>query len=459
MPADTPSAMTVRDVDPETARVAETRLQAARAKAVSSVTPYFGTALSSMVMHAVPGLGTVATDTRWRFYYDPQVVAGWTLGMCIAAWLHELKHNLHRHAERFEALGEPAARHSLFNLAGDAFINEDLRELAVIAGRGADPTPVELGDDWVYFGTLPVEADGTMVTEQVYRLLVDKAVDACAHHGARRGAGTEACTCGQLPGLPHLHGHDCGSAAGSRHVGRWWELPQDSCSDGSVDEGRGDLIAFDTARQVAAHERAHGRGSVPGGMARWAADLLDPVVDWRAELRSVVSNRCAAVAGRRDYSYRRPGRRHAPHGVILPSMIAPAPPSGAIVLDTSGSMGDTDLAQGVAEVAGILKNVSRGRSRLSVIACDAAAASAQAVRKATDIALVGGGGTDMRIGMDAAAALRPRMDFIVVFTDGDTPWPQDPPAQNPGARYIAVLCSGDRPGVPQWMHTIVVGRG
>jgi len=235
-------------------------------------------------------------------------------------------------------------------------------------------------------------------------------------------------------------------------------LPQDVDNDGSVDEGRGDLIAYDTARQVAAHERANGRGSVPAGMTRWAADLLDPVVDWRAELRSVVSNRCAAVTGRRDYSYRRPGRRHAPAGVILPSMIAPAPPSGAIVLDTSGSMSSADLAQGVAEVAGILKNVSRGRSRLSVIACDAAAASAQAVRNAADVALVGGGGTDMRIGMDAAAALRPRTDFVVVFTDGDTPWPLEPPAQKTGARYIAVLCAGDRPGVPLWMHKIVVGR-
>ena len=78
-------------VDPRTADLARTRLQAARAQAISEVTPYFGTALSAMVMHEVPGLGTVATDTRWRFYYDPEVVAAWSVGMWVAAWLHELE--------------------------------------------------------------------------------------------------------------------------------------------------------------------------------------------------------------------------------------------------------------------------------------------------------------------------------------------------------------------------------
>jgi predicted metal-dependent peptidase len=129
------------------------------------------------------------------------------------------------------------------------------------------------------------------------------------------------------------------------------------------------------------------------------------------------------------------------------------------VLDTSGSMTADELAQGVAEVSGILKQVSRGRSTLHVIACDHAADDAQTVRSAAAVRLVGGGGTDMRIGMRAAAELRPRADFVVVFTDGETPWPDAPPAANPGARYIAVLSDGPRPGVPDWMRTIVVERG
>ena len=433
-------------VDPRTADLARTRLQAARAQAISEVTPYFGTALSAMVMHEVPGLGTVATDTRWRFYYDPEVVAGWSVGVCVAAWLHELKHNLHRHSERFAALGEPAERHVVFNIAADALINEDLNDLAWIAAGRSRHAVMEMSRDWVYLRSLPVEAGRSMTTEQIYRLLLAAGSAACPVHGSADPGAGGRCSC---PGP-----RDCGSGAGSQHA-RWWELPQDSAADGSVDEARGTLIAHDAARQVAEHARRQGRGRVPAGFQRWADELLEPVVDWRVLLRSLVSNRCAAVAGRRDYSYRRPSRRTVSGGLILPSMRGTAPPRGAVVLDTSGSMDRDELAQGVAEIAGILRQVSRGREQLQVISCDAAAAQARAVRSVADVELIGGGGTDMRVGIEAAAALRPRSDFVVVFTDGDTPWPQAPPETNPSARYIAVLSDGPRSDVPDWMHTVV----
>lgn len=424
-----PSAARAEVLGPkDVAEVARTRLQAARAKAISLV-PYFGAALSSMVMHEVPHLGTVATDTRWRFYYDPEVVAGWSLGTCVAAWVHEVKHNLHGHAERFRALGAPADQHPVFNIAGDALINEDLLDLERIV---RDRSALELSPRWVYLENLPVAADRTMTAEQIFHLLTQQ-------------------------DSPMPAALDCGSGAGA--PGKWWELPQDDGRDGSLDPGRGDLISFETARQVAAHLRQYGRGSVPGGTQRWAEAILEPAVDWRTELRSVVSHTCAAVRGRRDYTFARPSRRRAPQGgVVLPGLVEPPPPQGAVVLDTSASMSSDDLAQGVAEVAGILKQVSRGRAPLSVIACDHAADNAQKIRAAADVRLVGGGGTDLRYGIDAAAELRPRADFVVIFTDGDTPWPVRPPERNPAARYVAVLCDGPRRGVPEWMRTIVVDR-
>lgn len=70
--------------------------------------------------------------------------------------------------------------------------------------------------------------------------------------------------------------------------------------------------------------------------------------------------------------------------------------------------------------------------------------------------MLGGGGTDMRVGLQVAAQARPRFDLVITMTDGDTPWPESPPAENPDARYVALLLDGDRTTVPPWMHKIVV---
>ena len=64
---------------------------------------------------------------------------------------------------------------------------------------------------------------------------------------------------------------------------------------------------------------------------------------------------------------------------------------------------------------------------VTVLSCDAAVHTVARVRRARDVRLGGGGGTDMRVGLAAAAELRPRPDLVVVLTDGYTPWPERPP--------------------------------
>lgn len=96
---------------------------------------------------------------------------------------------------------------------------------------------------------------------------------------------------------------------------------------------------------------------------------------------------------------------------------------------------------------------------LTVLCCDAAASERQSVRNVQQVKLLGGGGTDMRVGIEEAAALRPKMDLIVTFTDGYTPWPEEPPLTNPSATYVAVLWDeGAAAKVPDWMVTILVEK-
>lgn len=474
---------------------AELILLAGRAKA-SRNAPYLSTALFAMTQVRTDTIPTLGVDERWRVYWNPAFVATLTVDEMAGAWLHEVGHLIRDHAARFTALNLNPAAHQTWNHAGDAAINQDLRATP-------DATlPDRVMDLW-YPETIPGGKPG-MTAEQFFALLRDDAAGACPDCGQPIAAAGETphsddppgtgnpedidsgdgqenqtpgvagddqptpdgpspasgpsaggaptpgsaheCNAGTFPG-------DCGSGAGGN--ARPWDLPP-SDNDGSVDLGRGDLIRHETARQI--KEAAKGRGTVPAGYVRWAEDILNPQVDWRTELRAVARRTVATVVGLRDYSYRRPSRRAAATpGVVLPAMRGVTPPRVAMVIDTSGSVSDTELSQVLAEARDLLAQTSRNsRGHLTTIACDAAAADAVAVHRPADIQLSGGGGTDMRVGLEAAAALRPKMDLIITATDGDTPWPAVAPTANPSARYIALLVSGPRTGAPEWMHSIVV---
>jgi predicted metal-dependent peptidase len=201
----------------------------------------------------------------------------------------------------------------------------------------------------------------------------------------------------------------------------------------------------------AIREASQGRGDVPGHLRRWAEEKLRPRGDWRRELAAAVRRAVADVAGASDYSYRRPSRRQGQVGngkVVLPSLRRPVP-AVAVVVDTSGSISDTMLTQALAEIRGILEAAGQ-REGVRVLAVDAAVQSCRRVFRPEQVELAGGGGTDMRVGLEAAAKLRPRPNVIVVITDGYTPWPSEPPR---GIRVI-VAHMGDGGAVPGWAKEV-----
>jgi predicted metal-dependent peptidase len=209
--------------------------------------------------------------------------------------------------------------------------------------------------------------------------------------------------------------------------------------------------------QHVAHEirkRQEGRGDVPAGWVRWADDLLEPTVDWRRALAAAVRRGLADVAGRVDFTYRKPSRRSSVSpGVVLPSLRQPKP-NVAMVIDTSGSMDDRMLSQCLAEVGGVLAGLGVARHQLRVVCCDADAYEAQRVVAARDVTLLGGGGTDMGVGLRAVAELRPRPDLVIVLTDGMTPWPTAPPR---GIEVVVGLLGGFGTA-PSWARSIAIDR-
>jgi hypothetical protein len=364
--------------------------------------PYLATALLALVPVVVDqsgepprrqfDLGAFPVDPAWHIYLDPAALAAAEVGT-VGFWLlHQVTHLLRQHAARFpgEAAAGPGAAplsgrtpdQRRWNLAGDAEIDDDLRAGELTLPDGAVvPASLGLPDGWV--------------AEQYWDALL-------AGKAAER----------EPP--------DCGSGCDGQC--RAWD-----CGRPGLSELECRLLGRDVARRIREHHRR--RGELPAGWQRWADEILHPVVNWRQVLASAVRRGVADVAGRVDFTYRRPSRRSpVVRDVVLPSLRQPLP-QVAMVIDTSGSMSDQMLAQALGEVGGVLKSVGIARRNLHVVCCDAKAYEAQRALDPGQVRLLGGGGTDMGAGLAAAARLRPRPDLVIVLTDGHTPWPPAPPAR------------------------------
>jgi predicted metal-dependent peptidase len=120
-------------------------------------------------------------------------------------------------------------------------------------------------------------------------------------------------------------------------------------------------------------------------------------------------------------------------------------------------MGQLELDASMAEVKGVITAAGVGSQRLMVLACDAAVGATTRVRRIEDVQLVGGGGTDMRVGIAAAECGHPRPDVVVVFTDGYTPWPDRPTRARLVVAIIGAQVRADH--VPHWATPVRVTAG
>lgn len=187
-------------------------------------------------------------------------------------------------------------------------------------------------------------------------------------------------------------------------------------------------------------------GNLPGYLERWASALLSPVVPWQALLRSWLAQMSATMKGWRFCSFRKPRRRSASSPFLLPSYYD-TPLTVAVVIDTSASMGERDLTRALSEAGGILR---RCNQNLWLLSCDTQATDPVRVTSVEHFKMMGGGGTDMGVGIDRAAQMRPRPDLIVCLTDGHTPWPDTGPAMP----VLVAIIHSQQPG-PPWAKTTI----
>jgi predicted metal-dependent peptidase len=378
--------------------------------ALGSKAPYFAPGLWALRLVSTEAVPTMAVDEGWRLYVNPSFADKLSERELVGVLWHELEHLLRAHHARAREMGVDRRTHRLWNLATDAAINDGAQELGFTLPEGV-----------IYPERLGLEPGG--LEEAYYRALLEQAEEDPfqGEVGAEdEGDGASPPPDAAEPGRPSAAAWDHGSGADG--LERPWELPRDHAEHPAVGEVQAAQLREEVARRVLEHHRS--RGTLPAGMVRWAEGIVNPVVPWQRILQSRVREGLRRVQGRTRATYERPHRRQAAFGRVLMPGSYDVRPRVAVVIDTSGSVSDRMLAQALAEVDALLSRVG---AEVWALAVDAAAAQAQKVRRARDIKLVGGGGTDMRVGIEAALELRPKVDLVVVLTDGFTPWPAEPP--------------------------------
>jgi len=368
--------------------------------------PYLASAIFASPALPAPDLQRISIDRWWRIHADPAVVERSSVAQLGGELLHLSVHVLRDHAGRADAVGftgQDELHHWVD--AADAEINDDL--------------PADL--DRVSPPLVPedLSCEQGRLAEEYYR----------------RGVVRE----GEV--------NDCGSGAHGQAAG--WEPPPPSSSS---EQGVGDDDQQLLRRQVAADIARAESESVTAGLRRWAENQLQSRVDWRSELAAMIRRSVQSAAGAVDYSYRRPSRRGSTvDGVILPSLVQPTI-EVAVVCDTSASVTNEELAVAVTEIDGLLR--ATGTRSVRVLACDDAVHTVSTATRGRDVCLLGGGGTDMAVGIEAATETQPRPQVVVVITDGFTPWPPQPPQ----ARVVVALLEGNSPleppNPPAWAHVI-----
>ena len=177
------------------------------------------------------------------------------------------------------------------------------------------------------------------------------------------------------------------------------------------------------ARQAAQIARTRAQGELPAGLERFVASFDQPTVDYRSLLRLFVDQ-----SNKNDYRWTPPNRRYISQGLFLPSLSSPQLRPIVIAIDTSGSIGDEELAQFAAEVNAIIAEWEP--EWVDVVYCDAGVASVE--RFGPDdwpvtLHASGGGGTSFRPAFDWVEREQLDPACFIYFTDLYGDFPDDPP--------------------------------
>lgn len=358
---------------------AETKMTKAKARLILHH-PFFASILLQRPLRYTQAIPIAGVDARANIYINPVVVDKLSIDQLVFALGHEIMHVVLLHAQR-----EGSREHMKWNYACDAPINAILKDCG-------------LGEPIAGIVDMPETIDKT--AEEVYNTLPDNPA------GGGDGQG----------GAPGGMGSDL--------------IPGDGSNSDDPTKAKGmteaEMAAVEAEIKVTiaqAAQAARMQGKLPANLARIVDEVLSVKTPWYELLERFMMQRTNS-----DYSWHRPNRRFVAQGTYLPSLNDTAAMGKlAVVVDTSGSISDHELAYFAGHINAIMERCVP--ETVHIVYCDAAVSKTVEVM-GTDLplkleAVGGGGGTDMRIGLQWVDDHVPDAACCVLLTDGYTPWPED----------------------------------
>ena len=317
---------------------------------------FFGSLLLELKLEADASVPTMATDGTHLIFNPDFVLKDLAQERLLRGVLiHEVLHNAYGHHARIGTRDK-----LLYNIACDLAINQLVEANGAKGGWALPPGALLPGRE--PFPSLPRD----LHAEAYYALL-----EPMRQQAKEQGAAGAAI--GQVVKGGSLRPCDKGEGA----------APQ-----GASPVGVEEMQQAWKEKVAAAAARASCRGDLPLGIKRFVDGLLKPKADWRRALQDFVGRR-----SHEDVSWLRPQRRHVHSGLYLPGPDGEKCGPIVVAVDTSGSIGDRQLAQFGAEVSSIAQTSG---GRVDIVYHDSKVQHVQRYR-ASDGPLAleakGGGGT------------------------------------------------------------------
>lgn len=349
---------------------------------------FFGNLATRLkIVEASDWCPTAATDGR-HFYYNQYFVKALDDNELMFLVAHEVLHCVYDHmAIDVRQDRDP----QLFNIAADYNINMTIEDNKI--GRVITTVPILL--DRKYMGKTSFEIyDELYANAEKINIndLLDKLLD------------------------EHLDEEDDG--AGGQGDGDESDNGKPS-SRVKLSKEEKKAIKDEVKNAVLQSAQAAGAGNVPADIQRMIKELTEPKMDWRSLLRVQFES-----SMKNDFTFTRPSRKAWHTGVVLPGMNNGERFVGALALDMSGSIMDTQAKEMLSEVKGIMEQYQDYEIHIWCFDTNVYGYEVFTSDDGKDIAEYqprGGGGTDFVCNWNHMKENDIVPNQFVMFTDG-YPW-------------------------------------